>query len=103
LLPPVSFLDMILLESQCEMVITDSGGVQKEAYFFKKPSIILRSETEWQEIVDAGTGIVTDANRERIFEAYDYFKSKKNTLEYPSIFGDGNAAGFICQTILNNK
>lgn len=103
LLPPVSFLDMILLESQCEMVITDSGGVQKEAYFFKKSSIILRSETEWQEIVDAGVGIVTDANRESIFDAYDYFKSKKNTLEYPSIFGDGNAAGFICQTILNNK
>lgn len=103
LLPPVSFLDMILLESKCEMVITDSGGVQKEAYFFKKPSIILRSETEWQEIVDAGVGIVTDANREKIFDAYDYFKSKKETLEYPSIFGDGNAAGFICQTILNNK
>lgn len=103
LLPPVSYLDMIMLESQCQMVITDSGGVQKEAFFFKKPSIILRSETEWKEIVDAGDGIVTDAHRDMIMDAYDYFKSNKNNLIFPSIFGDGNAAGFICQTILNNK
>jgi UDP-GlcNAc3NAcA epimerase len=103
LLPPVSFLDMILLESQCQVVITDSGGVQKEAFFFKKPSIILRTETEWKEIVDAGVGMVTDIKKDLILDAYDYFKSNGETLNYPSIFGDGNAAGFICQTILNNK
>ncbi len=103
LLPPVSFLDMILLESQCQMVITDSGGVQKEAFFFKKPSIILRTETEWKEIVDAGVGIVTDIKKDMIFDAYVHFKSDAENLQYPSIFGDGNAAGFICQTILNNK
>ena len=103
LLPPVSFLDMIMLESQCRMVITDSGGVQKEAYFFKKPSIILRSETEWKEIIDAGTGIVTDVKKDLILDAFEYFKTAAETLDYPSIFGDGNAAGFICQTILNNK
>ncbi len=103
LLPPVSFLDMILLESQCQMVITDSGGVQKEAFFFKKPSIILRTETEWKEIVDAGVGMVTDIKKDLILDAYAYFKSNGETLHYPSIFGDGNAAGFICQSILNNK
>lgn len=94
---------MILLESQCQMVITDSGGVQKEAFFFKKPSIILRTETEWKEIVDAGVGIVTDIKKDMIFDAYVHFKSDAENLQYPSIFGDGNAAGFICQTILNNK
>jgi UDP-GlcNAc3NAcA epimerase len=103
LLPPVSFLDMIMLESQCQMAITDSGGVQKEAFFFKKPSIILRSETEWKEIVDAGVGIVTDVKRDQILDAFAHFKLNASELEYPSIFGDGNAAGFICQTILNNK
>jgi UDP-GlcNAc3NAcA epimerase len=94
---------MILLESQCQLVITDSGGVQKEAFFFQKPSIILRTETEWKEIVDAGVGIVTDVKKDHILDAYSYFKTNGETLQYPSIFGDGNAAGFICQTILNNK
>ena len=103
LLPPVSFLDMIMLESQCQMVITDSGGVQKEAFFFKKPSIILRSETEWKEIVDGGAGIVTDVKRDQILDAFAHFKLNASKLKYSSIFGDGNAAGFICQTILNNK
>jgi len=103
LLPPVSFLDMIMLEGQCRMVITDSGGVQKEAYFFKKPSIILRSETEWKEIVDAGAGLVTDVKKDLILDAFEYFNANVEKLDFPSIFGDGNAAGFICQTILNNK
>ncbi len=103
IIPPVSFLDMIVLESKCNLVITDSGGVQKEAYFFKKPCIILRSETEWKEITDAGAGIVTDVDQEKITDAYVHFKATMHSLKYPSIFGDGNAAGFICQTILNNK
>jgi UDP-GlcNAc3NAcA epimerase len=100
LLPPVSFLDMIMLESSCELVVTDSGGVQKEAFFFKKPCIILRSETEWQEIVDAGTGFVTDVDDEKIAEAYTYFIAHKDKLEFSSIFGDGKAAEFICRTMM---
>lgn len=102
ILPPVSFLDMIMLESNCTLVFTDSGGVQKEAYFFKKPAIILRSETEWTEIVDAGAGIVTDANEEKIMDAFNYFQSNENTLLFPQLFGDGSAAEFICTTILEN-
>ncbi len=103
IIPPVSFLDMIVLESKCRLVITDSGGVQKEAYFFKKPCIILRSETEWKEIVDVGAGVVTDVDRDKITEAYTHFVANTHSSAYPSIFGDGNAAGFICQTILDNK
>ena len=99
LLPPVSFLNMIALESACDLVVTDSGGVQKEAFFFKKPCIILRSETEWQEIVDAGTGLVTDVDSQKIKEAYTYFTSHREELEFPSVFGDGNAAEFICRTM----
>ncbi len=87
---------MIMLESSCELVVTDSGGVQKEAFFFKKPCIILRTETEWQEIVDAGTGLITDVDGDKIKEAYSYFAAHKDELEFPSIFGDGQAAEFIC-------
>lgn len=102
LIPPVSFLDMILLESSCEMIMTDSGGVQKEAFFFNKPVIVLRSETEWKEIVDEGCGIIADASETKIEEAYEHFKTMKGTLKFPSLFGDGQAARFICQTILAN-
>jgi len=98
---PVSFLDIIQLEKNAAMVITDSGGVQKEAYFFKKPSIILRPETEWVEIVDYRTAIVTDADKDRIIDAFAFF-SNKPELNFPPVFGDGNAAEFICEKILNS-
>jgi len=101
LLPPVSFLDMIALESNCTMVLTDSGGVQKEAYYFNKPSIILRTETEWVEIVEQGVAIVANANEEKIIQSY--YKLKKNNMQtFPSIFGDGKAAEFICSTMLSS-
>ncbi len=100
LIPPVSFLDMIVLESNCKLVMTDSGGVQKEAYFFKKPAVILRSETEWKEIVDEGCGIIADADKEKIIEAFEFFNDGNRKLSFPDIFGDGQAATFICQTLL---
>lgn len=99
IIPPVSFLEIILLEKNCKLIMTDSGGLQKEAYFFKKPVIILRSETEWIEIVENGTGIITDANTDNIIKAYQHFETKKD-LDFPSIFGDGKAAEFICEKIL---
>mgnify|MGYP003390575682 FL=1 len=99
---PVSFLEMISLEKSASLVLTDSGGVQKEAYFFKKPCIIMRSETEWKEIVEVGAAIIADANEERIIEAYHHFKDN-DTIEFPEIFGDGNAAEFICNELISNK
>ncbi len=101
ILPPVSFLDMIALESNCKLVMTDSGGVQKEAYYFNKPCIILRSETEWVEIVNEGAAIVADANEEKILRAYNNLK-KLNQKTFPLLFGDGKAAEFICGTILGS-
>lgn len=101
LLPPVSFLDMIQLESNCQLVITDSGGVQKEAYFFEKPSIILRSETEWVEIVEQGCGIIANADEDKIASSYSSL-IKNKTLLFPPLFGDGKAAEFICRTMIEN-
>lgn len=91
---PVSFLDMIQLERYCNMVITDSGGVQKEAFFFKKPCLILRPETEWVEIVKAGAAIITDYYKEKILDGFHRFKKTPPT-EFPSVFGNGNAGDFI--------
>ncbi len=97
--PPASFLEMIWLENQADMIITDSGGVQKEAYFFRKPCIILRDETEWKEIIEAGAAVLTGANEQNILLAYNAFNTTR-PAEFPSIFGDGNASKFICRTLL---
>ncbi len=102
IIQPVSFLDIIILEKYSKMIMTDSGGVQKEAYFFSKPSLILRSETEWKEIVDNKTAIVTDAKSEKIIHGYKHFKAFKG-LVYPQIFGDGHAAEFICNQIIKSS
>lgn len=102
IIEPVSFLDMTMLEKHALMIITDSGGVQKEAYFFNKPCVITRTETEWVEIVDAGAGIVTDADKQKIISAIEYFLTKP-VIDYKPVFGDGKAAEFICTRILETK
>lgn len=99
IVPPASFFDMIVLEKNGKLIITDSGGVQKEAYFFKKPSIVLRSETEWKEITENGAAIIADADKQTIKSAYEYFSSKKD-LKFPVLFGDGKVAEFICNKMI---
>ena len=102
LIPPVSFLEMIALERHAQLVMTDSGGVQKEAYFFKKPCIILRPETEWVEIVQTGNAILADADGSRIMDAWQHFKNIPPTA-FPEIFGDGHAAEFILNEMLQQE
>lgn len=99
LIEPVSFLEMIYLESTCKLIITDSGGVQKEAYFLKKPSIIIRPETEWVEIIRTGNATLTDTTPQSIISQTQAFLLNPPTT-YPNIFGDGHAAQFILQTML---
>ncbi|MFA6999075.1 MAG: UDP-N-acetylglucosamine 2-epimerase (non-hydrolyzing) [Victivallaceae bacterium] len=99
LAPPVSFLDMVQLEKNARLIITDSGGVQKEAYFFGKPCIILRPQTEWVELVENGTAMIADANSKKIKKAFRHFSSDQQ-LTFPPIFGDGKAAEFICEKII---
>ncbi|MHC1708512.1 MAG: non-hydrolyzing UDP-N-acetylglucosamine 2-epimerase [Bacteroidales bacterium] len=100
MIPPASFFDMIMLEKNCLMVMTDSGGVQKESYFFEKPCLILRTETEWKEIVETGAGIVTDTDPGKILEAFDHYLLEP-PQKFPGIFGDGMAGKFICKEIMN--
>lgn len=100
IIPPVSYLEMTLLESTCRMIITDSGGVQKESHFFKKPCIVLRKETEWIELVTNGTVKLTDANPEKIRSEFDGFMHVTNDLEYPGFYGNGKTSEFILEEIL---
>ena len=100
IVPPASFLDILALEKNAKIIITDSGGLQKEAYFFKKPCVILRPQTEWVEIVETGSAVITDANESAIIEAVNSFFFGKS-LKFPPVFGDGHAAEFMAQEILN--
>lgn len=101
IIPPVSFLDMIALEKNSTLVITDSGGVQKEAFYFEKPCIILRPETEWVELVENGNAVIVGADETKLIEAYTKFSTKED-LSYPSFYGDGAAAEFICNEIIQH-
>ena len=99
LIPPAGFLDMIMLERNARIVLTDSGGVQKEAYFFGRPCVILRPETEWVELVENGQAVIADAEPSRISDAADRFLND-GTPVCPPIFGDGHAAETICERLL---
>ncbi len=100
IVPPVSFLEMILLEKNSCMIITDSGGVQKESHFFSKPCIVLRKETEWIELVKNGTVRLADADPQKISDAWDYFMTSRETLKYPGFYGDGKAAEAILKEVI---
>lgn len=98
LIPAVSFLDMIRLESNAGVILTDSGGVQKEAWFMEKPVVVLRDETEWVEIIEAGNGLLTGADQKKIVSAARKFlESSPGT--YPPIFGNGKAAHQILEIL----
>ena len=95
---PASFYEILTLEKHAKVVMTDSGGVQKEAFFYETPTVILRPETEWVEIVDAGAGILADADADRIMTAYRSLANQK--VHFPALFGDGHAAEKILSEIM---
>lgn len=100
IIPPVSFLEMTLLEKTSRIIITDSGGVQKESHFFRKPCLVLRKETEWIELVNNGTAVLVDADPEKIRNEFGRFMNDDSGLEYPGFYGDGKTAGFILNEIM---
>ena len=95
---PVGYFDMLALEDRCQFVVTDSGGVQKEAYFFGKPCITLRDSTEWVELVQHGWNMLVGANTQKILAA---LQSMPRYGESVQLYGDGHAGEFIVQTSLN--
>ncbi|MCB0836907.1 MAG: UDP-N-acetylglucosamine 2-epimerase (non-hydrolyzing) [Bacteroidetes bacterium] len=99
LVDPVSYLDMIQLEKNAKMIITDSGGVQKEAYFFHRPCITMRDETEWVETVSAGWNKIVGADEKAIIEAITRFTPPDS---HPDFYGEGNAGEKIAEVIKNH-
>ncbi|MFB0534874.1 MAG: non-hydrolyzing UDP-N-acetylglucosamine 2-epimerase [Anaerolineae bacterium] len=86
---PVGYLDMLMLEKNARLILTDSGGIQKEAHFFAVPCVTLRQETEWVETVDAGWNVLVGADRRKIIEAVRSFRPQGERV---NLFGDGQAS-----------
>jgi len=94
---PVGYLDMVRLETGAKKIVTDSGGVQKEAFFLGKPCITMRDETEWVETVENGWNVIVGADAEKITRAINSFDP---TVERKSYFGNGTAARQMADLIL---
>jgi len=98
LIDPVGYFDMIMLLKSCEMVITDSGGVQKEAFFFGKHCITLREQTEWVELIDNGFNLLVGSDASKLRDAFGYFKNIKSDFSL-DLYGKGKAAFFAAEEI----
>jgi len=95
---PVGYLEMISLIKNCKFLMTDSGGLQKEAYFLKKPCITLREETEWVETIKSGWNILVGSNPKKIVKAITNITIPDNHFNY---YGDGNSGEVILNHIIN--
>jgi UDP-GlcNAc3NAcA epimerase len=93
---PLGYFDMLILEENARLIATDSGGVQREAYFLKIPCLTLRDETEWTATVDSGWNRLIGVDRDKIIKNWFNFQ---HLSDYPHIFGDGTAAHQIVQII----
>lgn len=98
IIKPVGYLDMLLLERSARSILTDSGGVQKEAYMLKVPCITMRDETEWVETVEDGWNVLVGADRDLIVSTARSFDPKSEQRE---MFGKGDASKKIVEAILD--
>lgn len=96
IIEPVGYLDMIMLEMNSKKIVTDSGGVQKEAFFLAKPCITLRDETEWVETVENGWNMIAGCSKDKII---DYIRNFIPKNERKNHFGDGDASGNIVRIL----
>jgi len=101
-LEPVSYLEMIALEQAARVIVTDSGGVQKEALFFGVPCVTMRDETEWVETVGSGWNRLSGASAKHIVAAYEIQKKIGIDAVPPEFYGDGKAAEKILATLMKN-
>ena len=99
LIEPVGYLEMVYMLQNCKMVMSDSGGLQKEAFFFAKPCVTLRDETEWVELITNGFNMIVGADKDKIIAA---FNNQKFDLDFSvNLYGGGKAADNIAEELLN--
>jgi UDP-GlcNAc3NAcA epimerase len=98
ILAPLGYLDMLMLEKHAALILTDSGGIQKEAYFMQRPCITFREQTEWVELVENGFNklLQTDMNLEKVLQEMSHVK-----IEETQLYGDGRASYKIASLLLN--
>jgi UDP-N-acetylglucosamine 2-epimerase len=100
---PVPYLDMLQLEKNAQAILTDSGGVQKEAYWMKVPCFTLRDETEWRETVKSGWNVLTGTETKGIVEGMAKARQKVTPQKGEEIFGDGKASERIIQVFIRGS
>lgn len=94
---PLPFLDMVALEQAAQLIVTDSGGVQKEAFFYGVPCITVRDETEWVETVELGWNALAGASKDRVMKSFNHLEKVSKSQQFP--YGKGTAAQAICQLL----
>ncbi len=95
---PVGYLEMLYLLKNCSLVTTDSGGLQKEAFFFAKPCVTLREETEWIELVDNGFNVIAGYKKDIILNAFN--KMLSTTIDFNiNLYGNGQASRVVAEEI----
>jgi len=95
LTPPLGYLDFLKLARYSCAVLTDSGGVQKEAYLLGVPCVTLRDTTEWVETVEAGWNVLVDLDRDAALAALE----RRPPAERPELFGGGHASDRVCEVV----
>ena len=100
ILEPVGYFEMIWLLSNCSCVITDSGGLQKEAFFFKKPCITVREETEWVELIHNKVNYLTGSDQQKIIDTFKHVNSVSIDFSM-NLYGTGNTGNLIVEELYN--
>ncbi len=101
LIEPQGYFSMLRLMDAADLIISDSGGLQKEAYWLKKSCLILREETEWMELVENGTNFIAGTKRESILKAHSKIGNQDVRFDLP-FYGEGNTAKKVFEEILRN-
>jgi UDP-N-acetylglucosamine 2-epimerase len=99
---PLSYFDMLKLEKHAKAILTDSGGVQKEAYWFRVPCFTLRDETEWVETIKSGWNVLTGTNAKRIVEGVGHLEKRRKHPNGEKIYGDGKASQKIVRILMRH-
>jgi UDP-GlcNAc3NAcA epimerase len=100
IIEPISYLGMLLLESRARLILTDSGGVQKEAYFLQTPCVTLRDETEWEETLENNCNVLTGCDRQKILAAA---KQTSHAGPWSVHYGDGRAAEIMVNALCGDS